>query len=216
MNVVFDFGVVLFTWQPARFLPDFFPARAATPALASALAADVFSHADWHAFDQGLLTDKETVIRTAERLGLDSAALTGLLARIPDLLTPVEGTVEILRGLYERRQHRDDIKLFFLSNMPTPFARELEQRHPFLNWFDGGIFSGDVNLIKPQPEIFRLMQQRFSLDPAQTLFIDDLQSNVDAARFFGWQAVQFVSSVKLQEHLTKALQGLSGVIPRQI
>lgn len=39
MNVVFDFCVVLFTWQPARFLPDFFPIRAATPALASALDA---------------------------------------------------------------------------------------------------------------------------------------------------------------------------------
>lgn len=204
MNVVFDFGVVLFTWEPARFLPDYFPARAATPALASALATDVFSHADWHAFDQGLLTDKETVRRTAERLELDAAALTGLLARIPDLLTPVEGTVEILRGLHERSRLRGDIKLFFLSNMPKPFARELEQRHSFLNWFDGGIFSGDVKLIKPQPEIFQLMQQRFNLDPAQTLFIDDLQSNVYAARTFGWQAVQFVSSARLREHLTQA------------
>lgn len=205
MNVVFDFGVVLFTWQPARFLPNFFPARAATPALASALAADVFSHADWHAFDQGLLTSAETVTRTSERLALDAAALTGLLARIPDLLTPVEGTVEILKGLRGRRKLQGDIKLFYLSNMPAPFARELEQRHSFLNWFDGGIFSGDVKLIKPQPEIFQLMQQRFNLDPAQTLFIDDLQDNVDAARSFGWQAVQFVSPVKLRGQLATVL-----------
>lgn len=205
MNVVFDFGVVLFTWQPARFLPNFFPARAATPALASALAADVFSHADWHAFDQGLLTSAETVTRTSERLALDSAALTGLLALIPDLLTPVEGTVEILKGLRGRRTLRGDIKLLYLSNMPAPFARELEQRHSFLNWFDGGIFSGDVKLIKPQPEIFQLMQQRFNLDPAQTLFIDDLQDNVDASRSFGWQAVQFVSPVKLRGQLATVL-----------
>ena len=205
MNVVFDFGVVLFTWQPARFLPDFFPVRAATPVLASALAADVFSHADWHAFDQGLLTGAETVRRTADRLALDATALSGLLARIPDLLTPVEGTVEILNGLRGRRTLRGDIKLFYLSNMPAPFARELEQRHSFLNWFDGGIFSGDVKLIKPQPEIFQLMQQRFNLDPAQTLFIDDLQDNVDAARSFGWQAVQFVSPVKLRGQLATVL-----------
>ena len=205
MNIVFDFGVVLFTWQPDRFLPDFFPIRASSPELARALATDVFSHADWHAFDQGTLTTGEVVQRTSKRLDLDVQVLTGLVAAIPDLLTPVAGTVDILERLVLRRRLKGDVSLYFLSNMPVPIARVLEQRHPFLSGFEGGIFSGDVKLVKPQPEIFDLMQQRFALQPGKTLFIDDLQRNVEAARTCGWNAVQFVSPDQLHQHLARLL-----------
>ncbi len=205
MNIVFDFGVVLFTWQPDRFLPDFFPERAATPELARVLATDVFSHADWRAFDQGTLSTHEVVQRTSKRLGLDTPVMGRLVAAIPDLLLPVEGSLEILDGLVRRRQQKGDVKLYFLSNMPAPIARELEQRHKFLSWFEGGVFSGDVKLVKPQPEIFELAQQRFALQADQTLFIDDLQRNVEAARACGWQAVQFVSSEQLRQQLGRLL-----------
>lgn len=205
MNIVFDFGVVLFTWQPCRFLPDFFPDRAATPEQAQVLATDVFSHADWHAFDQGTLSTHEVVQRTSMRLGLDALVLGQLVAAIPDLLLPVEGTLEILDRLAKRRQQEGDVQLYFLSNMPVPIARALEQRHKFLSWFEGGIFSGDVKLVKPQPEIFELTQQRFALQPGKTLFIDDLPRNVEAARAFGWQAVQFVSPEQLHQHLGRLL-----------
>jgi putative hydrolase of the HAD superfamily len=141
MNVVFDFGVVLFTWEPDRFLPDYFPKRAATPLLAKALATDVFSHADWHAFDQGTVSSDEVIQRTSARLGLDASVLGQLVAAIPDLLTPVAGTLDILHRLARRRNQHQDIRLFYLSNMPAPIARVLEQRHDFLGVFDGGIFS---------------------------------------------------------------------------
>lgn len=205
MNIVFDFGVVLFDWQPARFLPGYFPARAATTQLARSLAVDVFSHADWHAYDQGALLVDEVVQRTAQRLSLDAGVLTRLVADIPDLLTPVEGSVEILRQLDRRRELQGDIKLYFLSNMPAPVARVLEQRHEFLAVFEGGIFSADVNLVKPQPEIFRLMEARFSLKPGQTLFIDDLAANVAAARASGWQALQFESAPQLAQQLQRLI-----------
>lgn len=205
MNVVFDFGVVLFTWEPDRFLPDYFPERATTPVLAKALAAEVFSHADWHAFDQGTVSSSAVIQRTSERLGLDASVLGQLVAAIPDLLTPVEGTLEILHGLARRRNRHQDVRLFYLSNMPAPIARALEQRHEFLGVFEGGIFSGDVKLVKPQAEIFELLQQRFALQPAETFFIDDLRRNVEAARACGWQAVQFVSPEQLHEDLERLL-----------
>ncbi len=205
MNVVFDFGVVLFTWEPDRFLPDYFPERATTPVLAKALAADVFSHADWHAFDQGTVSSSEVIQRTSDRLGLDASVLSRLVATIPDLLTPVEGTVDILHALARPRSLRPDVRLFYLSNMPAPIARVLEQRHAFLDLFEGGIFSGDVKLVKPQAEIFGLLQHRFALEAAETLFIDDLQRNVEAARSCGWQAVQFVSPGQLHLELERLL-----------
>jgi putative hydrolase of the HAD superfamily len=201
MNLVFDFGAVLFTWQPDEILRDWFPRHAQSPQQAKTLAADVFHHPDWQAFDQGTLALDDVVQRTSRRLALDSAKFGALVAQIPDRLTPIEDTVQLLRDLAKRRKAHGDITLHFLSNMPSPFARTLEQRHAFLDLFEGGIFSGDVQLIKPQPEIFALLQTRFGLDPGQTLFIDDLKSNVHAAQACGWQAVQFETAQQLQQHL---------------
>ena len=50
-------------------------------------------------------------------------------------------------------------------------------------------------LIKPQAAIFELAEQRFSLVPAQTLFIDDNPHNVQAAQDRGWQALLFADAL---------------------
>src|SRR5690349_5788036 len=79
----------------------------------------------------------------------------------------------------------------------TPFARVLESRHGFLRHFEGGIFSGDVKLAKPDPAIFELLAGRHGLVPADTLFIDDSAANVAAARQLGWQAIHCTSPAAL-------------------
>src|SRR4030095_12940868 len=83
----------------------------------------------------------------------------------------------------------EPLRLYHLSNMPAPYARVLELRHGFFAWFDGGIFSGDVQVIKPQREIYEMLAARHGLEAAQTVFIDDSQANVLAARALGWHAI---------------------------
>ncbi|HRA63620.1 MAG TPA: HAD-IA family hydrolase, partial [Burkholderiaceae bacterium] len=104
-------------------------------------------------------------------------------------------------SLRERRTRAGDVRLYFLSNMPAPFARTLERRHDFLSWFDGGIFSADVRLIKPDPAIYALLETRYLLDPARTVFIDDLAANVSAAQARGWRGVHFQSAAQAAPHL---------------
>ncbi len=202
MNFVFDFGAVLFTWKPADLLAQCFPQRASTPESAAALGHAVFGHADWNAFDQGMLEMDAVITRTSERLDLDAQVLRELVEHIGERLQPIPETVALLEQLHGlRSQHRaqhHDIRLYYLSNMPEPYARVLEGRHAFLQCFDGGIFSGDVLHIKPSPVIYQLLQSRYALEPAQTLFIDDLPANVLAARGLGWHAIQFESAAQLQ------------------
>ena len=175
MNVVFDFGAVLFTWRPAELVAQCFPEVAATPQQAGQLAHAVFGHPDWHNFDRGTLPLAEVVQRTAQRLHLNPAVLTELVESIGERLVPIPETVALLAQLHARRTATaSGVRLYFLSNMPVPYARTLERLHPFLQWFDGGIFSGDVHHIKPEPAIYALLQTRYALDPAQTVFIDDL------------------------------------------
>ena len=212
MNVVFDFGAVLFTWRPAELLAQFFPAVAATPQQAAQLAQAVFAHDDWHNFDRGTLPMGVVVERTAARLDLEPGVLADLVHSIGDRLLPIDDTVALLAQLHALRSSSvagvagtNKLKLYFLSNMPVPYARTLEQRHAFLQWFDGGIFSGDVLHIKPEPAIYHLLQTRYALEPTETLFIDDLKGNVQTACELGWHGIHFESAPQLQARLANLL-----------
>lgn len=204
MNVVFDFGAVLFTWQPADLLRTRFPQWVDAAGNAPALAQAIFHHEDWQEFDRGSAEQDHVVARTAERLALPHDDLHGLVSGIAQRLEPMPGSIDLLKGLVRRRQTQQDVRLYFLSNMPEPYARVLEGLHDFIDDFDGGIFSGDVGHIKPEPAIYQLLQERYALEPNRTVFIDDLLANVQAARAIGWHGIHF-SSV---QQLAQALQDL--------
>lgn len=196
-QIVFDFGAVLFRWRPDLLVAEHLAPHAATPPAAQALARDIFHHDDWQSFDRGAVELPWVIERTARRLDLPQDELAGLMSDIPQRLVPIDETVALLTRLQARRERRDGIGLYFLSNMPAPFARVLEQRHGFLRGFDGGVFSGDVGLIKPDPAIYALAEARLGLVPQRTVFIDDLADNVRAARARGWRAIQFESAQQL-------------------
>ncbi|MBK9440155.1 MAG: HAD family phosphatase [Comamonadaceae bacterium] len=207
MNVVFDFGAVLVTWQPGQFLLQMFPERVATLEAARHLAHQVFGHPDWHEFDRGGLAAEQVVSRISQRLDLPLPAVHQLVYGIRERLTPIDGTVAVLKKLHTLRQASDRVTgLYYLSNMPHIYARHLEAHHEFVQWFDGGVFSADVQHIKPDPAIYQLLQSRYALQPDRTLFIDDLKTNVHVAQTLGWQGLHFESPEQLQADL--ALLGL--------
>ncbi|MDB5890127.1 MAG: family phosphatase [Polaromonas sp.] len=211
MNIVFDFGAVLFTWQPAELVARSFPMLAGTADKARALARSIFHHPDWQAFDCGL-TDIETVItNTARRLQLDAQTVRALMTPIGEELAPIAVNIELLEQLRHRRDQQGDVRLYFLSNMPAPYARALERRHAFLQWFDGGIFSGDVKFGKPDPAIYQLLASRYCLEPASTLFVDDMLVNVEAAAAVGWQTIHCQQPDRLPEDMLKKIMPVAQV-----
>ncbi len=202
LNLVFDFGAVLFTWQPAVLMRKHFPAQASTARQAAELAAAVFGHTHWHEFDRGVVSAQEVCSSTSERLGLDTQAFGRLIDDIADHLQPMPETLALLTQLCSLRERESDqIRLYFLSNMPVPYARVLERKHGFLQWFDGGVFSGDVQCIKPDAKLFALLERQYGLTPANTLLIDDLAANVAGARACGWQGIVFESAPQLRAQL---------------
>ena len=70
-----------------------------------------------------------------------------------------------------------------LGNLPPDQALvpPTDWRYPFLDWFDGIVISGEEKVAKPDPVIFRHLLDRYGLDPATTVFIDDSEANVRAA-----------------------------------
>ena len=89
-----------------------------------------------------------------------------------------------------------------LTNFAADTFREAQEIYPFLKWSRGVTVSGDIRLIKPDPAIYAHHTREFGLDPAATLFIDDSEKNVAAAREFGWQAIHFEDPEQLREDLS--------------
>ncbi len=204
-NIVFDFGAVLFEWQPVSLMQKHFAHLAPTADAAHALARALFDHEDWLGFDRGSHGFEDMLHRTAARLDLPHAPLDAMLSPLGERMAPIEATVDLLARLRDRRESRGDVRLYYLSNMPAPYARALEERHPFIGWFDGGVFSGDVSLVKPDRAIFDLLADRHGLEPSQTVFVDDMPANVEAARQLGWHGIRFESAAALGDALATLL-----------
>lgn len=205
MNVVFDVGAVLLSWEPVLLVQTQFAHRAPTAEAAHALARQMFHHEDWLGFDRGTHSLDDAIGRMALRLSLSADRLGETLAPMGERLEPIAVTLELLAALRVRRDAGDDLALYYLSNMPEPYARVLEERHAFFQWFDGGIFSGDVKIIKPQREIYELLAKRHGLAASETVFIDDSLANVLAARELGWHAIHCETPSQLPAQLAAYL-----------
>lgn len=198
MNLIFDFGGVVFQWNPVRLIAHTLPARANTPEAADHWKDRFFQGytGDWGAFDAGLLSAEETAQRIAARTGLGLDEVQAVMDAVPTALSPVPAMVALLRALRVAGH-----TLYFLSNMPAPYARHLRRTHDFLAGFEDGIFSSEVKLAKPDPAIFQLAMQRFELQPRDTLFIDDHLANVEAADRFGLPSLLFTDAGRLARDL---------------
>lgn len=191
MNIVFDFGGVLFRWHPPSFLARVWPERVPDLETGKAVAAQFFENygGDWGAFDQGLIDEATVVSRIAARTGWPAAEVRQVVDAVPEELQLQVGTVALIHDL-KRAGHR----LFFLSNMPEPLADHLEQLHPLAIWFESGVFSSRVKHSKPGAQVFELAVKRFGVPAASLLLLDDHTANIEAAKACGWQAELFTDA----------------------
>jgi putative hydrolase of the HAD superfamily len=199
MKIVFDFGGVLFNWQPARLLQRELPHVATDEATGHALAAAFFQGyaGDWADFDRGAVGVPELVGRIARRTGLAEADVQRVIDGVPHELQPRPDSVEWLLRL-----HGQGRELYFLSNMPLPYADHLDATHGFLRSFRDGIYSARVRRIKPEAAIYDLAAERFGARPEELVFMDDHEPNVVAARAMGWHAVHFKDAAQAESELT--------------
>jgi 2-haloacid dehalogenase len=117
--------------------------------------------------------------------------------------SPIDGSVAILGEL--RAAGRPLYGLTNWSHETFPLARA---RFPFFDWFDGIVVSGEEKLIKPDPRLYVRLLERYRVDPARAVFIDDSPNNVEAAAALGIHAIHFRSPPALRDELTAL-----GVLP---
>jgi putative hydrolase of the HAD superfamily len=196
-NVIMDLGGVMLEWNPDHLLTPFQP----EPELRRQLRASLFGH-DWRMFDRGQLTEAELLGRLEICTGQSRDTVVAIVAAARACLREKPETVKLVRMLRQR-----GFNLYCLSNMPSPFYEHLRRRHDFWDVFHGVVISGEIQMMKPEPEIYLHLLERFDLRAHESVFVDDLQANVDAAKRVGLHAVRFQNAIQCEQELEALLGG---------
>ncbi len=182
-TVVFDIGNVLLSFRPEELLADAFPDDAALRARLRLM----FSSPYWIMLDRGTLDREEFCRRIAKGDAELGAAVDSMMARFASLKRPVDAGVRVLRECARRGK-----RLIALSNYGGRSYAEVKARFAFFGLLDGEVISAYEGLLKPGREIYELLTERYRLDPARTLFLDDTPANVEGALAAGLQSMVFV------------------------
>jgi putative hydrolase of the HAD superfamily len=159
-----------------------------------------------HALERGECTTEEferlLAARIARRDGVQVVA-EGLLARMfvgSTMAIPMQEAVQVIRAA--------GLRTGLLSNS---WGMADYPRHLFPGMFDAVVISGEVGMRKPEERIFRHAADLLGLDPAECVFIDDIEVNVTAAEAIGMTAILHhdpaVTLARLGELLGLALTG---------
>lgn len=191
-NIVFDLGNVLLDYLPEEHLK----ARRVAPEHIPSLMEGIFRSEEWVRLDLGTLTEAEAVERWVGRLDCPEALVRDVVDHWREMLTPIEDTVGILERL-----KKSEYGLCFLSNFHEAAFETVSARHGFFRLFDGGVVSCRVQRVKPDAEIFRHLVESCGIQPEESVFIDDVEANVEGAERCGFQGIRFTSPQNLLESL---------------
>ena len=194
--VVFDLGGVLIDWNPRYLYRQLFDGD---DAAMERFLAEVTTP-EWNLQQDAGRTWDEAV----EALTRQHPEHAELIAAYRDRWTETLGeaigpTVAVLAELRQA-----GVRLFALSNWSAETFPVARPRYPFLDWFEGIVISGEVGITKPDERVYRHLLDRFGLDAASTVFIDDSAANVRAAQEVGLIALRFEGG----DALRTALAGL--------
>ena len=89
------------------------------------------------------------------------------------------------------RRLAEKMPVFLMSNTGEIHHRHIAEKYPVFSVFLDGVFSYRAGLLKPDPAIFALAIERFGVNPAATLYFDDMQENCAAAASAGFLAYRY-------------------------
>lgn len=190
-TVLYDFGNVLVQWDPREALRE---------SLSETEMDQFFAEADFGSYN--LARDAgRTVAEEAKIVAVEHPEHASTFARYIEnfersLIGPIEGSEALVAEL-----DATGVQLYGLTNWSAELYWAAEPAAPAIGYMRDVVVSGRERLAKPDPAIFELTRDRFSLNPSTTVFIDDSRANVDAAASLGFQAVHFTTTPALRHAL---------------
>ena len=192
-GAVFDLGGVLIDWDPRRLYRKLIPDEAERERFLTEICSPQWNLEQ----DRGRSWAEACALLRAQHPE-HSELIDAFHLRWREMLGgPIEDSVEILHEL-----KTGGVRLFGLTNWSRetfPIALEL---YDFLGWFEAIVVSGQERLVKPDPQLYRLLLERYGLMPSAFVYIDDNATNAAAADELGMHGIHFTTPAALRDELT--------------
>lgn len=196
-NIVFDFGGVLVDWNPRYVFRTYFNDDEEMEYFLSNVC-----NGEWNAeqdrgrtFDEGVRLLKEQYPQYSEAIQMFKDKWEFMIkSDFPE-------TVELLTELKKK-----GYGIYGLTNWSAETIGKAYERFEFFGKFDGIVVSGEEKLIKPDRRIFKVLLDRYGLNPGECVFIDDSEANVRAAEESGLNAIHFDDIRNVRRRLSSLLE----------
>jgi HAD superfamily hydrolase (TIGR01509 family) len=192
MNIIFDIGGVTLSWSSELYLSHNFSNKEHL----NAAYNHILNTPLWASLDKGTISYEDAIKISSEKSGLPEDTVEKLIDTIPDVLLPINATIDIIKELKGK-----DHKLYVLSNMGLKAADAIEEKYNFWDLFDGILFSSRIKMIKPDDEIFHHLADKYNLTINNSIFIDDTKENIIAADKLGFKTIHFESADQCRKEL---------------
>jgi epoxide hydrolase-like predicted phosphatase len=199
-NIVFDLGNVLISFRPS----EYFDKNNYPENLKARILSDIFGSSEWLMLDNGKISTPDAIEAIALKSSLEKKEIARIFNLRTDLMFPLDKNTRLLPEL-----KKGGFRLYYLSNFPPDIFEEIRTGYSFFRHFDGGIISGEVKYSKPHNRIYEILLEKYSLEPEESLFIDDLEENVLAAESVGMKGLFTAGSTEISKELEKALRFFS-------
>ena len=185
--VLFDLGGVLIDWDPRRLYRKMFRSEAAMEVFLATVCTPAWNLE----LDRGR-PFTEAVAELVEEHPAQRDAIEAYRDRWIEMIGgPIAPTVALLEEL-----EAQGAELRALTNWSAETFRLVRDAEPyrFLEHFETIYVSGELRLIKPEPEIFHHVLDDTALTAPCILFIDDSAANISAADQLGFATHHFSSA----------------------
>lgn len=194
-NIVFDIGNVLATFKPKDFLMDIFK-----DAKLADQFFEVFFTKLWHEYDQGLYTKEQMIQKGLQKMPDQKEKIKNMMDIWTSYVVGIQKNIDLIH-IYQKKGY----KVYILSNIPEDSYIYLKEHYNFINQVDGGIYSYQHKLIKPDVEVFEVLLDQYDLKANECIFIDDKKENIRAAERLGFYTIWLKDHAKLATLLKENL-----------
>jgi 2-haloacid dehalogenase len=192
--IVFDLGGVLIDWNPRYLYRKLFEND--DSGMEKFLLEVCTS--DWNAQQDEGRPLAEATAQLVDRFPDQEPLIRAFYDRWPEMVGGAfDGTVEILAELKHAGR-----RLYALSNWSAETFPHARHRFSFFDWFDHLVISGQIQMVKPNRDIFDHLLEKAGRRPGECTFIDDSLVNINAAAELGFDAIHFQSPEALRVELT--------------
>ena len=183
MDIILDMGNVLLEWDKDKIL------QGVSDTKKDYLILDktIFQSGLWERLDLGTMSREELVLKVVSMIG------STYQKKVEEVIWNWPSYIDIYREVFpvlselKKKGHR----IFVLSNTSKVFYDLLEEQlSPLKELLDGFVLSFDIKAIKPDLAMFKEILDKYQLDPANCIFLDDIEDNTSAAEKLGIKAYQ--------------------------